>query len=213
MLDEGEKTANFIWIILFFILYEKHLFYYSTELNSFLQIFEVNIKDFLPDRANTTAGLLQKESLFFQLIFAHCPLIMILTNSANSHKRLIIIALLMAYIAFNFWGGSRYPALNDKATMGSETRLEDSLSFEVLLETQEGDSALKRIAYSTVNWVNTNKQGMPFGVLFAGAFLTFLSMLRRRSFKGRYANDLLACVDSVPLWCSVNTAVAIAKVV
>ena len=96
-----------------------------------------------------------------------------LTNSGSSHKRLIIISLLMAYIAFSFWGGSRYPALNDKATMGSETRLEDSLSFEVLLEIQEGDPVAKRIAYSTVNWLNTNKQGMTFGVLFAAGFLTF----------------------------------------
>ena len=141
----------------------------------------------------------------------HFQLIMNLTNSGNSHKRLIIIGLLMAYIAVNFWGGSRYPALNDKATMGSETRLEDSLSFEVLLEIQEGDSVAKRIAYSTVNWVNTNKQGMTFGVLFAGAFLTFLSMLRRRSFKGSYANALMGFVIGAPLGVCVNCAAPIAK--
>ena len=132
-------------------------------------------------------------------------------NSGSSHKRLIIIGLLMACIAFNFWGGSRYPALNDKATMGSETRLEDSLSFEVLLEIQEGDSVTKRIAYSTVNWVNTNKQGMTFGVLFAGAFLTLLRMLRRRSFKSSYANALMGFVIGTPLGVCVNCAAPVAK--
>ena len=134
-----------------------------------------------------------------------------LTNSGSSHKRLIIISLLMAYIAFSFWGGSRYPALNDKATMGSETRLEDSLSFEVLLEIQEGDPVAKRIAYSTVNWLNTNKQGMTFGVLFAAGFLTFLGMLRRRSFKGSYANALMGFVIGSPLGVCVNCAAPVAK--
>lgn len=134
-----------------------------------------------------------------------------LTNSVNSHKRLVIIVLLLSTIAFNFWGGSRYPALNDKATMGSETRLEDTLSFEVMLEIQEGDSLSKRIAYSTVNWVNTNRQGMTFGVLFAGAFLTFLGMLRRRSFKGSYANAFLGFLIGSPLGVCVNCAAPIAK--
>jgi len=136
---------------------------------------------------------------------------MILTNRANSPKRLVLIALLMGYIAFNFWGGSRYPALNDKATMGSETRLEDTLSFEVMLQIQEGDSIPKRITYSTVNWLNTNKQGMTFGVLFAGAFLTFLSMLRRRSFNGSYTNALMGFVIGTPLGVCVNCAAPIAK--
>ena len=135
-------------------------------------------------------GLLQKEPLLFAYLSGYHRS-MNLTNSVNSQKRLVIISILMLAIAFNFWSGSRYPALNDKATMGGETRLEDSLSFEVLLEIQEGDSVAKRIAYSTVNWVNTNKQGMTFGVLFAGGFLTLLGMLRRRSFKGSYANALM----------------------
>ena len=134
-----------------------------------------------------------------------------LTNRGHSHKRLILIILLMGYIAFSFWGGSRYPALNDKATMGSETRLEDSLSFEVVLEIQQGDSIPKRITYSTINWVNTNKQGMIFGVLFAGAFLTFMGMLRRRSFKGSFANAFLGFFIGSPLGVCVNCAAPIAK--
>ena len=152
-----------------------------------------------------------KKSLYSCRHLSYFQRIMIITNSDNSHKRLIIIGLLLAYIAFNFWGGSRYPALNDKATMGSETRLEDSLSFEVLLEIQEGDSVPQRIAYSTVNWVNTNRQGMTFGVLFASAFLTFLSMLRRRSFKGSYANALMGFLIGTPLGVCVNCAAPIAK--
>ena len=117
----------------------------------------------------------------------------------------------MLAIAFNFWSGSRYPALNDKATMGGETRLEDSLSFEVLLEIQEGDPVAKRISYSTVNWLNTNRQGMTFGVLFASAFLTFMGMLRRRSFKGSYANAVMGFVIGAPLGVCVNCAAPIAK--
>ncbi|NOQ87468.1 MAG: RNA-binding protein [Gammaproteobacteria bacterium] len=136
---------------------------------------------------------------------------MYLTNSVNSQKRLVIISILMLAIAFNFWSGSRYPALNDKATMGGETRLEDSLSFEVMLEIQQGDSIAKRISYSTVNWLNTNRQGMTFGVLFASAFLTFMGMLRRRSFKGSYANALMGFVIGAPLGVCVNCAAPIAK--
>lgn len=156
-------------------------------------------------------GLLKIEPIMFAYISHNYQRHMNLTNTANSNKRLIIIGLLLLYIAFNFWGGSRYPALNDKATMGGETKLEDTLSFEVVLESQEGDPVYKRIAYSTVNWVNTNRQGMTFGVLFAGAFLTFLSMLRRRSFKGSYANALMGFVIGSPLGVCVNCAAPIAK--
>ncbi len=45
--------------------------------------------------------------------------------------------------------------------------------------------------WSTLNWVNTNKKGMTFGVLFAAAFLTAASYLQRRSFAGGFANSLL----------------------
>ncbi|QKQ27193.1 hypothetical protein [Candidatus Reidiella endopervernicosa] len=39
------------------------------------------------------------------------------------NKRIIVIALLIAVLAGSFWGGSRYPALDEKATMGGDTNL------------------------------------------------------------------------------------------
>lgn len=107
-------------------------------------------------------------------------------TAANQNKRLIIVGILIFILAAGFWSGSRYPALDDKASMGGMTQLEDPLSFNALLELQEGDFILKRITYTTINWVNTNKQGMIFGVFLGAAFLTFLSMLRTKGSRNSF---------------------------
>ncbi len=45
-------------------------------------------------------------------------------------KRFFLAALIVVVLAYLFWTGSRYPALDEKAMMAGAIQLEDSLSFE-----------------------------------------------------------------------------------
>lgn len=126
-------------------------------------------------------------------------------------KRFILSLVLVAVIAVFFWTGSRYPALGEKAMMSGAIQLEDPLSFEAFVEVRPEYPVWKKVAYSTINWINTNKKGMTFGVLFGAAFLTLFNYLKRRSFEGRFANSLAGLGFGAPLGVCVNCAAPIAK--
>ena len=89
-------------------------------------------------------------------------------------KHFFLAALILVVLAYLFWTGSRYPALDEKAMMSGAIQLEDSLSFEAKYPLTEDMGLLDRIFWSTLNWVNTNKKGMTFGVLFATAITLIL---------------------------------------
>jgi uncharacterized membrane protein YraQ (UPF0718 family) len=127
------------------------------------------------------------------------------------NKRLVFAALLILVLAAMFWTGSRYPSLDEKAMMGGAIQLEDPLSFEAIIPLTPDLSVLERIAYSTLNWMDTNKKGMTFGLLLGAAFLTFLGYLRRRSFSGPFANSLYGMFLGAPLGVCVNCAAPVAK--
>ncbi|QGX96785.1 RNA-binding protein (plasmid) [Roseovarius faecimaris] len=129
----------------------------------------------------------------------------------GQEKHFLLAALIVAVLAYFFWTGSRYPALDEKAMMSGAIQLEDSLSFEAVYPLTEEMGTLDRIFWSTLNWVNTNKKGMTFGVLFAAAFLTAAGYVRRRSFRGGFANSALGLVIGAPLGVCVNCAAPIAK--
>ncbi|MBY6092520.1 VCBS repeat-containing protein [Maritimibacter alkaliphilus] len=126
-------------------------------------------------------------------------------------KRFLFAMLIVAILAYLFWTGSRYPALNEKAVMSGAIQLEDVLSFEAKYQITPDMGLIERIFWSTLNWINTNKKGMTFGVLFAAAFLTAGSYLTRKSFQGRYSNSLLGLVIGTPLGVCVNCAAPIAR--
>jgi len=122
-----------------------------------------------------------------------------------------VALLLIVTLAVLFWTGSRYPALDEKAMMSGAIQLEDSLSFEAMFPLTDDMNVFERIFWSTLNWINTNKKGMTFGVLFAAAFLTAATYVRRRSFTGGFANSALGMVIGAPLGVCVNCAAPIAK--
>lgn len=126
-------------------------------------------------------------------------------------KRFILSLLLLGTLAFLFWTQSRYPSLDEKAMMSGAIQLEDPLSFEAMYRVLPEFPVWKKVAYSTLNWINTNRQGMTFGVLFAAAFLTLLGYLRRHSFQGGFSNSALGLVMGAPLGVCVNCAAPIAK--
>ncbi|MBD3664928.1 FG-GAP-like repeat-containing protein [Sulfitobacter aestuariivivens] len=125
--------------------------------------------------------------------------------------RFFIAGLILIVLAYLFWTGSRYPALDEKAMMSGAIQLEDSLSFEAAFPLTDDMTLLQRIFWSTLNWIDTNKKGMTFGVLFAASFLTVAPYLRRRSFRGGFANSFLGMVIGAPLGVCVNCAAPIAK--
>ena len=125
--------------------------------------------------------------------------------------RFALAALLIAVLAYLFWTGSRYPALDEKAMMSGAIQLEDALSFEAKFPIDPDMGLAERLFWSTLNWINTNKKGMTFGVLFAAAFLTAAAYLKRRSFTGGFANSALGLAIGTPLGVCVNCAAPIAR--
>lgn len=126
-------------------------------------------------------------------------------------KRFLLALVIVGILAYLFWTGSRYPALNEKAMMSGAIQLEDVLSFEARFPITPEMSIFERIFWSTLNWINTNKKGMTFGVLFAAAFLTAVSYLRTKSFRGGLANSFLGMAIGTPLGVCVNCAAPIAR--
>ena len=132
-------------------------------------------------------------------------------NWLQQNKRLVIITAVCIALAANFWAGSRVPSLNDKASLGGDLVLEDPLGFEAAYPVDPGDPLMERILFTTVNWVLTNRQGMTFGILIAAAFMTILSLLKRRSFSSHFGNTLLGLFIGMPLGVCVNCAAPIAR--
>ena len=124
--------------------------------------------------------------------------------------RLILAAAALTAFAAVFWLQSRYPNLNEKALMGGALELQDPLSFEAKYQLDQTWPLWKKIGYTTVNWIYTNRRGMMFGVLFGAAILTMLRYLPKRSFKNGFANALLGVGIGAPLGVCVNCASPIA---
>ncbi len=131
--------------------------------------------------------------------------------AASNRTKATFALLFIVLLAVLFWTQSRYPALDDKALMSGAIQLEDPISFEAVLPVTPGMPLWQRITFSTVNWLDTNKKGMLFGVLFGAAFLTLFSFLRRRGFRNGYSNSVLGLIIGAPLGVCVNCAAPIAK--
>jgi len=126
-------------------------------------------------------------------------------------KRAFIIMVLIAGLLANFWLGSRYPAIDEKAAMAGEAVLEDVLSFEARYRPEPDDPLWERVGKSTVNWTLTNRQGMTFGVLLASLVLTLLQFWPLSKGPPRTMRDILkGILIGTPLGVCVNCAAPIA---
>lgn len=125
-------------------------------------------------------------------------------------RRFWMTLAIVVLIASVFWSGSRYPSLNDKAAMAGIAALEDPLGFQAALPVLATDPAHIKIGKVTWNWVNTNLQGMTFGVLFAAAFMTFFTLVRQVQFSNVFGGAALGTILGAPLGVCVNCAAPIA---
>lgn len=126
------------------------------------------------------------------------------------NKPFIITLLLLIGLALTFWLGSRYPTLNEKALMGGGADMAD-LGFDKVIAVDANAGTLERVFVVTLNWAETNKKGMTFGILFASTILTLISLIKQREFNKAWANTLLGVVIGAPLGVCVNCAAPIAK--
>src|SRR5262245_43982177 len=125
-------------------------------------------------------------------------------------KRFILVLLITAAVAAYFWGASRYPALNEKMTMGTSTPF-SGLAFSTIVKISPDEKLIPRILYATTNWAYTNRQGMTFGILFGALTMTLLSLVKRRNFRSRFANAAVGMAFGTPLGVCVNCAAPIGK--
>ena len=115
-----------------------------------------------------------------------------------TNKRFSFVIMLLSISAIVFWSGSRYPSLDEKAIMGGSAALEDPLSFEATLQAQPGDELRTRILYSTINWLETNFEGMAFGLIVGACLLTLISMVPARGHGNGYINSLIGVFIGTP---------------
>jgi uncharacterized membrane protein YraQ (UPF0718 family) len=127
------------------------------------------------------------------------------------NKRIVFVAAIIVVTAITFWTGSRYPSLDQKAIMGGAAHLEDPLSFEASIQIQPDDSATERIAYTTINWIETNLQGMAFGLMIGACLLTLIGMIPVRGHRNGLVNTLAGVAIGTPLGVCVNCSAPVAK--
>ncbi|HJL46329.1 MAG TPA: VCBS repeat-containing protein, partial [Polyangiaceae bacterium LLY-WYZ-15_(1-7)] len=129
--------------------------------------------------------------------------------------RLAWAVLLVLGLAALFWGWSRGPALNEKATMAGEVSL-DAIGFDQVVAVHEDDPFLRKVGAVAVNWAATNRVGMTFGVLFGAALMTLLALIDLRRLRGRSLGagvgaGLVGMASGAPLGVCVNCAAPIAQ--
>lgn len=126
-------------------------------------------------------------------------------------KRIFLACLIVFAIAGYFWTQSRYPALERKAA-SAETSRTSKLNFSERWPVDPTWPYPKRVIVTTGNWINTNRQGMTFGIVFGAAFLTLLRLLpsSRRKY-GMVVNTLKGFFIGTPLGVCVNCVVPIVK--
>jgi len=127
------------------------------------------------------------------------------------NKRILFITAVIVVTAVTFWSGSRYPSLDQKAIMGGSAVLEDPLAFEASIQIQPSDGTLERVIYTTINWIETNLEGMAFGLVIGACLLTLIGMVAVRGHRNGFVNTLIGVAVGTPLGVCVNCSAPVAK--
>jgi uncharacterized membrane protein YraQ (UPF0718 family) len=105
-----------------------------------------------------------------------------------------------------FWFASRYPQLLSKAQHVGRALPSMAFSSEVFPVT-ESAPVWQRILASAVNWLDSMKIGMTFGVLFGALLHTVLRYYPLKIGKNLYLNSLTGALVGVPMGVCANCAV------
>ncbi len=125
------------------------------------------------------------------------------------HWRPIIMVGAAALLLGVFWFASRYPQLFSKAEHVGEAL--PSMAYSSQLMTVAADAPVwLRILAAMVNWLDSMKIGMTFGVLFGALLHTVLRYYPLKIGKNLYLNSLKGALVGVPAGVCANCAVPVA---
>ena len=121
------------------------------------------------------------------------------------YRPLVLVATAMVLLSV-FWFASRYPQLFRKAEHLGQAL--PSMAFSSQLIVVAADAPIwQRILASTVNWLDSMKIGMTFGVLFGALLHTVLRYYPLKIGTNLYLNSLKGALVGVPMGVCANCAV------
>lgn len=127
------------------------------------------------------------------------------------NRKFIILLIFMIGVASSFWLVSRYPALDSKAALSGSEAFEDPLTHAAHFHAPRNADFITRVAYTTLNWYETNWRGMAFGLILAAGFYTLLKYTPRQPSDRRFRNSFMGMFVGTPLGVCVNCVAPIAK--
>src|SRR5437667_1527670 len=125
------------------------------------------------------------------------------------HWRPIIMVAAGLVLVGLFWFASRYPQLFSKAEHVGQALPSMAFSSQLMTVAADAPSWL-RILAATVNWLDSMKIGMTFGVLFGAMLHTVLRYYPLKIGKNLYLNSLKGALVGVPGGVCANCAVPVA---
>jgi len=117
----------------------------------------------------------------------------------------------MIGVTSSFWLVSRYPALDTKAALSGSEAFEDPLTHQAHFHAPRKADFVTRVAYTALNWYETNWRGMAFGLILAAGFYTLLKYVPRQPSDRRFRNSFMGMFVGTPLGVCVNCVAPIAK--
>ena len=120
-------------------------------------------------------------------------------------RPIILIVAAVALISM-FWFTSRYPQLLSKASHLGQSVPSMAYSSEALLAAPASSVAM-RIGVAAVNWINSMKIGMTFGVLLGALLHTALRYYPLKIGTNIYLNSVKGALVGVPMGVCANCAV------
>ena len=122
------------------------------------------------------------------------------------HWRPIILAVAAAVLLGSFWAFTRYPQLIGKAAHIGHVHQSMAYSSRAMA-VRPTDPLWWQIVASAVDWLDSMKVGMSFGVLLGGLLHTWLKYYPLKIGDNLYLNTLKGALVGVPAGVCVNCAV------
>ncbi|MCA9841564.1 MAG: permease [Cyanobacteria bacterium HKST-UBA03] len=126
-------------------------------------------------------------------------------------KRALLVVLAATGLLAYFWLASRYPALWHKAHLAGGSSLASLFTLNPPIYIYPEADLYERILWSTFNWLDANKLGMTFGIIFGALVLTLLDFLKRPATSNALLNSAFGLLMGAPLGVCANCAAPIAK--
>ena len=125
------------------------------------------------------------------------------------YRPLILVATALTILCV-FWFASRYPQLLAKKQHIGEVLLPSMAWSHEVLHVASDAPAWQRILYGAVNWLNSMKIGMTFGVLMGALLHTYLRYYPLKIGRNLYLNSLKGALIGAPAGVCANCSVPMA---